>query len=71
MENQFTRIASRFWNACLKPFLMAIFLGIMAGAFLNGLAHAGQQESRFNQLRESPPSVCAGAEGVQPPFSPE
>ena len=71
MENQFALIAFRFWQACLKPCLLAVFLGIMAGVFLTGLAHAGQQASRFIRLQGSPPSVCAGDGGAQPLFSPE
>ena len=71
MENQFALIAFRFWQSCLKPCLLAVFLGIMTGVFLNGLAHAGPQASRFTRLRGALPSVCAGAGAAQPPFSPE
>ena len=54
-----------------QALLPAVFPGIMAGVFLHGLAHAGQQASRFIRLQGSPPSVCADDGGAQPFFSPE
>ncbi len=59
MENRLPLIAVRFWNAWLKPFLLAVLLGILAGAFLNSLAHAGPAEVKLTQPQVSPFSVCA------------
>ena len=62
MENQFSKATLRCWNACIKPFLTAALLGILAGACFGELAHGATSNTLKPAMERShAPQLIASA----------